>query len=92
MKTEMQSLRDVLHADPAFRHEFLSAPSHETAAELVGQRGWSLPMDDIRTLREGFSLGKSELSDAELETISGGTGGVMKTRHDTAKNSIGNIR
>ena len=38
-----------------------------------------------------------ELSDAHLDKVSGGSGGtelssVLKTRHDTAKNSISNVR
>jgi hypothetical protein len=34
----------------------------------------------------------AELTDGELEKAVGGVSNVLKTRHDTAKNSIGNIR
>ena len=32
-----------------------------------------------------------ELSERQLETISGGVSNIMKTKHDTVKNSISNI-
>jgi hypothetical protein len=42
-----------------------------------------------KTQNSDQTHGPRLLSTSELEQV---TGGVMKTRHDTIKNSIGNIR
>jgi hypothetical protein len=92
VKPDLDSLREALRTDAAFLREFASASSHEAAGEVAARRGWALDTGEIRTLRESLAPATDELSETELETISGGISNVMKTRHDTAKNSIGNIR
>jgi hypothetical protein len=60
-------------------------PEERTAQDTKTIAGPATPVSEVR---------KGELTDEALGRVSGGTAvsNVLKTRHDTVKNSISNIR
>lgn len=85
-------LREAVAIDETFRAELLAAASFEEAAALAGRRGWVVTAADIGVLVRELTPPERELSDAELDQVSGGRGNIAKTYSDSAKNTISNMR
>lgn len=73
MDNPITGLRTALETDAAFRAEFLSASSFDDAAAVASRRGWVVTAADAETLvRECGKTDDRELSDGELDRVSGG--------------------
>ncbi len=73
MDNPVSGLRAALESDAQFRTEFLSASSFDDAAALAARHGWIVAAVDAETLtREYGRTENRELSDTELDRVSGG--------------------
>lgn len=67
----MTALYQRLESDEAFRTRIQQAGSPQDKRRLVSAEGYDVDESDLSTLR---SLAGTELSDADLEKVAGGTG------------------
>jgi len=72
--TPIQELLDRVLADPALERRFTSAAGPAELTVLIDELGMDIALDDLLDYLDGASP-QSELSDAELERVTGGVGG-----------------
>ena len=93
-------LAKALVTNESFRREFQAVKSFEEAAALSRRHGWPVTSADLEALaHQSSALAEGELSEAELETISGGEGGlfsmlssILKSCDQIASSVVNNLR
>ena len=67
------ALTTALKTDVSFREEFLAAKSLQEAADIAVRKGYVVTVADLEALaREASTPEEGELSEADLERVSGG--------------------
>jgi Nif11 domain len=93
-------LTEALASNESFRREFQAVDSFEEAATLARRHGWAVTAADLEALaHQSSGLEEGELSEAELDTISAGKGGLfgmfsslLKSCDHIASNVVNNLR
>ena len=79
---DLDSLLNLIKADPELRQKLAGCATPEAAQEVVAAAGYTFSIEDILSMRS--NLGAMDLSDAELDAVAGGRD--KNSNGDTCRN------